>query len=152
MRRISRSLRSSLIVGALFLLLVPATGLSQAPAKVEIKKAPPAPKLDADFSYTSKDKRDPFEAVYLAKIRASRAGSTSKEGYELEELRLVGILKTGNGRLAMMEDTQGKGLTFKKGDFLNKGAWVEDIEGEKVTVAYRVKGDIRKVAIDIPRK
>jgi len=135
----------------LFLLIAPATGLSQTPAKVEIKKIP-APKLDADFSYTSKDKRDPFEAVYLAKIRASRAGSTSKEGYELEELRLVGILKTGNGKLAMMEDMQGKGLTFKKGDFLNKSTWVLDIEEEKMMVAYRVKGDIRKVAIDIPRK
>jgi len=64
----------------------------------------------------------------------------------------VGILKTTGGRLAMMEDTQGKGLTFKKGDFFNKNTWVVDIEEQKVMVAYRVKGDIRKVAIDIPRK
>jgi Tfp pilus assembly protein PilP len=151
MRRMCRSLRSSLIVSALLLLMAHTAGLAQAPAKVEIKRAP-TPKLDADFSYTSKDRRDPFEAVYLAKIRANRAGSTSKEGYELEELRLVGILKTSGGKLAMMEDMQGKGLTFKKGDFLNKGAWITDIEEEKVVVAYRVKGDIREVAIDIPRK
>ncbi|MBP1731913.1 MAG: Pilus assembly protein, PilP [Deltaproteobacteria bacterium] len=151
MRRVCRSLRSSAIVCVLLILMVPATGLAQAVAKVEIKKAP-VRALDPDFSYTSKERRDPFEPVFLAKMRANRAGANSKEGYELEELRLVGILKTTGGRLAMMEDTQGKGLTFKKGDFFNKNTWVVDIEEQKVMVAYRVKGDIRKVAIDIPRK
>jgi Tfp pilus assembly protein PilP len=151
MRRVCRSLRNSAIVCVLLIMVTPTMGLAQAVAKVEIKKVP-VPKLDANFSYTSKDKRDPFEPVFLAKMRTNRAGPTSKEGYELEELRLVGILKTTGGRLAMMEDTQGKGLTFKKGDFVNKNTWVVDIEEEKVMVAYRVKGDIRKVGIDIPRK
>jgi Tfp pilus assembly protein PilP len=75
-----------------------------------------------------------------------------KEGYELEELKLVGVLKTSGARFAMMEDMQGKGLLFKKGDHLNKSTWILDIEDEKILVAYSVKGDIRKVAIDIPRK
>ena len=150
-RRVNLRLRNSLLAATLVLFMAPATGLAQAPAKVEIKKAP-VPKLDADFSYTSKDRRDPFEAVYLAKIRASRSGSNPKEGYELEELRLVGILKTSGGRLAMMEDMQGKGLTFKKGDFLNKSTWVVDVVDEKMMVGYKVKGDVRQVAIDIPRK
>jgi hypothetical protein len=62
------------------------------------------------------------------------------------------VLKTSGARFAMMEDMQGKGLLFKKGDHLNKSTWILDIEDEKILVAYSVKGDIRKVAIDIPRK
>lgn len=153
MRRLSLLLRNSLIVSVLLALLTPTGGLAQAAAKAEGKaEIQKTAKLDPDFTYSSRDRRDPFEALHLAKIRASRAGSNPKEGYELEELRLVGILKTNNGRLALMEDMQGKGLTFKKGDFLNKNTWVVDVEEERVTVAYRVKGDIRKVAIEIPRR
>ena len=144
--RTLRLLRSSVAGTLLFVLLSPAVVSSQQ------KAAPAKAALDADFAYTSKDRRDPFEPVYLAKIKQARTGSAKKEGYELEELRLVGILKTGGARFAMMEDMQGKGLLFKKGDYLNKTTWILEIEDEKMLVAYSVKGDVRKVAIDIPRK
>jgi len=147
MRKMYRLLKSSLSVLSLLLLISPAPAFSQQTA--EPKKST----LDADFAYTSKDRRDPFEPLYLAKIRQAKAGGSAlKEGYELEELKLVGVLKTSGARFAMMEDMQGKGLLFKKGDHLNKSTWILDIEDEKILVAYSVKGDIRKVAIDIPRK
>jgi len=138
--------RSNLIALSIFLLISPALVFSQ--PKAEPKKNTP----DTDFAYTSKDRRDPFEPLYLAKIKQARAGSALKEGYELEELRLVGVLKTSGARFAMMEDMQGKGLLFKKGDHLNKSTWILDIEDEKILVAHSVKGDIRKVVIDIPRR
>ena len=146
MKKTYRLLRSNLIGVSLFLLISPALVFSQ--PKTEPKKST----LEADFSYTSKDRRDPFEPLYLTKIKQARAGSVLKEGYELEELKLVGVLKTSGGRFAMMEDMQGKGLLFKKGDHLNKNTWIMDIEDEKIVVAHSVKGDVRKVAIDIPRK
>jgi Tfp pilus assembly protein PilP len=131
----------------LLLCLAPVTVFSQ--AKTETKKSGP---VDQDFSYTSKDRRDPFEPVFLAKVKQRQVSGTLKEGYELEELKLVGMLKSGGAKFAMMEDTQGKGLLFKQGDFVNKTTWIMDIDDEKVIMAYKIKGDIRKFAIDIPRR
>ena len=75
-----------------------------------------------------------------------------KMGYELEELKLVGVITSGGVRFAMMEDMQGKGQLFKQGDFLNKNLWVFDVLEDKVIVAYRLRGDIRKIPMDISRK
>jgi Tfp pilus assembly protein PilP len=106
-----------------------------------------------NFSYTSQDRRDPFEQVYVLKSRTKDALlGTPKSGYELEELKLVGIVKTGAVTFAVMEDTQGKGLMFKKGDFLNNNLWLLDFLGDKVVFAYKLKGDVRKIPVDIPRK
>jgi hypothetical protein len=52
----------------------------------------------------------------------------------------------------MMEDLQGRGLLFKKGDFLNKNLWLFDILEDKVVLAHRLRGDIRKIPMDIPQK
>jgi Tfp pilus assembly protein PilP len=117
--------------------------------RTEAKNSPPA---DPEFTYTSKDRRDPFEPVFLSKVKQSQAAGALKEGYEMEELKLVGMLKSGGSKFAMMEDVQGKGLLFKQGDFVNKNTWIMDVNDEKVTMAYKIKGDIRKFDIDIPRK
>jgi Tfp pilus assembly protein PilP len=142
-----RLLRSRFIITCLLVCLSPAAVLAQ--AKTEPKKSGP---VDPDFSYTSKDRRDPFEPVYLAKLKQQQTSGKLKEGYEMEELRLVGVLKSGAAKFAMMEDTQGKGLLFKQGDFINKTAWVMDVEDQRVTMAYKIKGDVRKFTIDIPRR
>lgn len=109
------------------------------------------PKIE-DFSYSAQDRRDPFESVYESKTKKTVQQSKQKEGYELEELKLVGVIKTGDVRFAMMEDLQGRGLLFKKGDFLNKNLWLFDILEDKVVLAHRLRGDIRKIPMDIPQK
>jgi len=108
-----------------------------------------------DFTYSATNRRDPFESMFHAKILKSKnakALKTIKEGYELEELKLVGILKSGDKRVAMMEDMQGRGILFKKGDYINKNLWVVDIGDGQVILGYRLKGEIRTFALDIPRK
>ena len=142
-----RRLRNKFVIIALLLCLTPVTAFSQ--AKTETKKSGP---VDPDFSYTSRDRRDPFEPVFLTKGKQRQVSGALKEGYELEELKLVGMLKSGGAKFAMMEDMQGKGLLFKQGDFVNKTTWVMDVDEERVTMAYKIKGDIRKFDIDIPRK
>ncbi len=107
--------------------------------------------IDPDFSYTSKDRRDPFESM-LSRLKQRKPDSASKEGYELEQLKLVGVLKSNGAKFAMMEDIQGKGMLFKQGDFVNKTTWIMDVNEENVIMAYKIKGDVRKIAIDIPRK
>jgi Tfp pilus assembly protein PilP len=105
-----------------------------------------------EFSYTAQDRRDPFQSVYETKTKNTTSSGKQKEGYELEELKLVGVIKTGNMKFAMMEDVQGRGLMFKKGDFLNSGLWLLDILEDKVILAHKLRGDIRKITMDIPRK
>jgi len=125
---------------------------ARASGPAEEVKGPPSWDSSA-FSYTSQDRRDPFEPVYLLRVRNRRRSDTvSKTGYELEELKLAGVVKEGAVRFAMMEDLQGRGLLFKKGDLLNKNLWVYDILEDKVIMAYRLKGDIRTIPIDLPRK
>ncbi|MCX8021403.1 MAG: pilus assembly protein PilP [Syntrophorhabdaceae bacterium] len=127
---------------------------TQAPQKVE---TPPKYNVD-DFVYTSENRRDPFEPVYLSKVKRGSVKPTTvekqveKKGYELDELKLTGILKSDNVAIVMMEDLQGRGINFKKGDYLNQNLWIVDIREDRVVFGYKLKGEIKNFAIDIPRK
>jgi Tfp pilus assembly protein PilP len=113
-----------------------------------------------DFEYKSEGRRDPFEPVLLLREKSRREVKVVKDkkstedalSYELEELRLVGVLKSDKGMMAMMEDTQGKGIFFRKGDPLNQNMWVADISNSNVVFAYKLKGEIKKVVVDLPTK
>lgn len=143
---------STLPVLVLFVFLaVPLTATAGNVVVGEAKK----PVVDiAAFSYTSQDRRDPFEQVQVLKTKKKDPSSfnNAKSGYELEELKLVGVVKTGAVTFAVMEDTQGKGMMFKKGDFLNNNLWVFDFLQDRVVFAHKLKGDVRKIPVDIPRK
>ena len=148
------------LVAMLLLFFIAGQGISFAQAKTEpkkqteAKKAEPAPpKFNVgDFTYTSANRRDPFEAISLTSLKETGKGASSKRGYELEELKLVGIMRAGNTNIAMMEDTQGKGILFKKSDYLNKNLWIVNIFADKVEFGYKIKGEIKTFTIDIPRK
>lgn len=113
-----------------------------------------------DFTYTSKDKRDPFEPTYLFKAKRGKEkqvvkgskGEVLKSGYELEELRLVGIIMKEKNRYAMMEDMQGRGVLFRKGDLINPTIFIVDILESKVILGYSVKGEVRKFEMEIQKK
>jgi Tfp pilus assembly protein PilP len=104
------------------------------------------------FSYSAKDRRDPFEVLYQARSAKPTLSAQKKVGYELEELKVVGVVKSGTVKFAVMEDIQGKGLFFKKGDFINTGMWIEEILDNQIVFAHKLRGDVRKIPIDIPRK
>ncbi len=116
------------------------------------EKAPQQRSGTDDFSYSAQDRRDPFEFVYEAKNKKQLLSAKQRDGYELEELKLVGVVKTGDVKFAMMEDMQGRGVLFKKGDFLNSSVWLLDVLEDKVILAHKLRGDIRKITMDIPRK
>jgi Tfp pilus assembly protein PilP len=143
----SRNRDASIVV--VFLLALLSAPLSLYSAE---KNQPQERPGSSDFSYSAQDRRDPFEPVYEAKTKKIVSDSKQKEGYELEELKLVGVIKTGNVKFAMMEDVQGRGMLFKKGDFLNTSLWLFDILDDKVILAHKLRGDIRKIPLDIPRK
>jgi Tfp pilus assembly protein PilP len=106
-----------------------------------------------DFTFTAEKRRDPFQPVFLTRLKHERAMKTgSKGGYELEELKFVGTLKTDKQRSAMMEDRQGKGMLFRKGDHLNNNLWVVDILEDKMVLGHKLKNEVRKIILDIPKK
>ena len=148
-------LRNSVITTLLFcsVFLAPASG--HAEQKAPEKAVPQASALSTigDFTYTSQDRRDPFEQVHLLKTVKKNPGiGAQKAGYELEELKLVGILKSGAVTFAVMEDSQGKGIMFKKGDFINSNMYLLDCLEDKDIFGYKLRGDIRRIAVDLPRK
>ncbi len=128
------------------------------------------PKYDVeDFAFSPETSRNPFEPILLLKaktsrgmnVKASTGNKTAKAkpekidklDYTLEELRLVGIIKSGTGgMIAMMEDSQGKGVFFRKGDYLNKNLWVMDVTASAIMLGYKAKGELKKIAVDIPTK
>ncbi len=128
-----------------------------------------APKYDVeDFAFSPDDARNPFEPILLLKAKTSRGISVRQAGvnkkskakpekadkvdYVLEELRLVGVIKSGTGMIAMMEDSQGKGVFFRKGDYLNKNLWVMDVAASGIMLGYKARGEIKKIAVNIPTK
>jgi hypothetical protein len=131
-----------------------------APNKVEPQKPEVAPNKPesppkfnvSDFVYSSEGRRDPFQSLPLARLRESKTKKATKRGYELEELKIVGLLKTDKSKYVMMEDVQGKGITFQKGDYLNSNLWVVDVLDSNVVFGYKLKEEIKKFTVDVPRK
>jgi Tfp pilus assembly protein PilP len=134
---------------------------AQNPKAAPAKKEEAAKKFNVeDFAYEAQG-RNPFEPLLLLKAKTSRGVSVraSKEkkephrvGYELEELRFVGVIKSGKGMIAMMEDMQGKGVFFRKGDPLNDNMWVMDVSASSMVVGHKTKGETKKIIVDIPSK
>ena len=162
-RQLLKAARYFLFFVLTFLLICPLTYSAdpkpqpQPQPKPEQKKPEAPPKFNiGDFTYTATNRRDPFESMFFSKlqksIQANKTGKSLKEGYELEELKLVGILKSSNARIAMMEDMQGRGILFRKGDYLNKNLWIVDILDGNIVLGYKLKGEIRTFTLDIPRK
>jgi Tfp pilus assembly protein PilP len=160
MGKVRNLLKSSVIVFIL-VLIVECAGINAAEPKKQPQKAAPAPaSVLSDFNYKAENRRDPFEPVNLIKAKRSRESRLIKDkkgiiqyaGYELEELKLVGILRTDKRRLAMMEDMQGMGIIFKKDDYLNQNLWVVDVQDTRVVFGYKLKGEIRKIFVDIPKR
>jgi Tfp pilus assembly protein PilP len=125
------------------------------PQKPEVvpNKPEAPPKFNvADFVYSSEGRRDPFQSLPLARLRDNKTKKATKRGYELEELKIVGLLKTDRSRYVMMEDVQGKGITFQKGDYLNSNLWVVDVLDGNVVFGYKLKEETKKFTVDVPRK
>ncbi|HOV90571.1 MAG TPA: pilus assembly protein PilP [Syntrophorhabdaceae bacterium] len=125
--------------------------------KPEQRQLGSPPKFNiGDFTYSATNRRDPFESIFYTKVQKSihayKSDKTLKKGYELEELKLVGILRAVNTKIAMMEDMQGRGILFRKGDYLNKNLWIVEILDANIILGYKLKGEIRTFTLDIPRK
>jgi type IV pilus assembly protein PilP len=92
--------------------------------KKEIEK-----KEKAEYIYNPAGKADPFKPfIQLTPIKTSPKSipQTPLQNYEVSQLKLVAIISTPEGNIALVEDSTGKGY------FLKEGTWVGKNDG-KVT-------------------
>jgi len=101
--------------------------------KKEIEK-----KEEMEYTYNPVGKPDPFKHfIQLTPIReASRSVPlTPLQKYEISQLKLVAIITTPEGNIALVEDSAGKGYFLKKGTGIGKNdGKVKKILKDKVII------------------
>jgi len=117
------------------------------PGKAEVAKAvekKEAEKEEAEYTYNPAGKPDPFKPfLQLTPIREpSRAPLTPLQKYEISQLKLVAIISSPEGNIAMVEDSAGKGYFLKKGTLIGKN------DG-KVTKILKDKVIVEEVYLDV---
>ena len=116
--------------------------------KVAEKKGPekkePEKKEEAEFSYNPSGKPDPFKPfIELTPVRSSRTVPlTPLQKYDISQLKLVAIISTPEGNVALVEDGT------QKGYFLKKGTWIGKNDG-KVTKILKDRVIVEEVYQDI---
>lgn len=112
------------------------------PMKVVEKKEPEKP-VEPEYAYNPKGKPDPFKPfIQLTPIRGSTVPLTPLQRYEISQLKLVAIIASPDGNVAMVEDAAGKGF------FLRRGVAIGKNDG-KVTKVLRDRVVIEEVYQDI---
>lgn len=90
--------------------------------KVVEKKEPEKP-LEEEYSYNPAGKPDPFKPfIQISPIKEVKkaVALTPLQKYEISQLKLVAIILTSEGNVAMVEDSTGKGYIVKKGTLIGK--------------------------------
>lgn len=159
-----------LLLTACCLLLTFFTGCQkeeEAPPPVKTVKKAAAPVQAAittvkkiEYVYEPAGKRDPFKPfVELVKKAApSKVPTTPLQAYDLNELRLVGVLILPGKKVAMIEDPTGKGYSVKEGTLIGmKEGKVVEIIKDEVVVEERYldetgQAKTMRVSMKIPRE
>jgi type IV pilus assembly protein PilP len=107
------------------------------PKKVEEKKEIEK-KDEIEFAYDPTGKVDPFKPfIQVTSARRSQGNVplTPLEKYEISQLKLVAIISTPEGNVALIEDSAGKGYFLKKGTGIGKNdGRVKRILRDKVVI------------------
>ena len=110
-----------------------------------VEKKEPEKKEEADYSYNPVGKPDPFRPfIQLASPQggSKTAPLTPLQKYDISQLKLVAIISSPDGNIALVEDVAGKGY------FLKKGTWIGKNDG-KVTKILKDQVIIEEVYQDI---
>ena len=102
-------------------------------------------KKETEYSYNPVGKPDPFRPfaeLISAKGGPKTAPLTPLQRYDISQLRLVAVISSPDGNIALVEDVAGKGY------FLKKGTWIGKNDG-KVTKILKDKVIVEEVYQDI---
>ena len=101
-----------------------APSVQQAKTKpAEVAEKEPEKKGEPEYSYDPVGKKDPFKPfLQMASVRGSSRNIplTPLEKYEISQLKLVAIISSPEGNIALIEDSAGKGYFLKKGTGIGK--------------------------------
>lgn len=100
----------------------PSVAKKVGPAKTA-EKIEPEKKEEAEYTYNPAGKQDPFKPfIQLTPVREliRRVPLTPLQKYDISQLKLVAIISTPEGSIAMVEDATGKGYFLKKGTEIGK--------------------------------
>jgi type IV pilus assembly protein PilP len=116
----------------------------EGPTKAAENKEPEK-KEEAEYSYNPAGKPDPFRP--FLQLSSGKGGSkaaplTPLQNYDISQLKLVAIISSPEGNMALVEDVTGKGY------FLKKGTWIGKNDG-KVTKVLKDRVIIEEVYQDI---
>lgn len=111
--------------------------------KVEDKKEPER-REETEYSYNPAGKSDPFKPFILSALRggSKNAPATPLQKFDISQLKLVAIILTADGNIALVEDATGKGY------FLKKGTWVGKNDG-RVTKIFKDTVIVQEIYQDI---
>ena len=92
------------------------------PAQVVEKVEKKEPERKEEFTYNPVGKPDPFKPFLqlTEKGRVRSANLTPLQKYEISQLKLVAIITSPGGNIALVEDSQGKGYFLKKGTVVGR--------------------------------
>lgn len=102
-------------------------------------------KEETEYTYNPAGKPDPFKPfIQLTPVKefSKSIPLTPLQKYEISQLRLVAIISSPEGNIALVEDSEGKGY------FLRKGTWIGKNDG-KVTKILKDKVIIEEMYQDI---
>lgn len=95
-------------------------------------------KEEAEYTYNPLGKPDPFKPfiqITTAKEYSRSVPQTPLQKYEISQLKLVAIIITPEGNVALVEDSAGKGYFLKKGTEIGKNdGKVKKILKDKVII------------------
>lgn len=119
-------------------------GAAQVAEKKEPEKKEPEKKEAVEYSYNPAGKPDPFKPfIQLTPVRRGSGGPlTPLQKFDVSQLKLVAIISTPEGNIALVEDATGKGYFLKKGTLVGKN------DG-KVTKILKDKVIIEEVYQDV---
>jgi type IV pilus assembly protein PilP len=119
----------------------PGPAKGAAPVAKKKAEAPPvataASKAEPEFTYNPAGKPDPFKP-FIQLTLARRPGGmplTPLQRYEVSQLKLVAIIASPGGNVALVEDSAGKGFFLKKGTLVgNNDGKVSKVLKDRVII------------------
>ncbi len=120
--------------------------------KAEIPSIPDAEEVTPkeEYTYIPGERRDPFESLLFRGEEAGVAGDelTPLQKVDVEDLKLVGIVKNPDGNTALIQTPDGKGYFLRRGLPLGKNEGViATIMDDKMVVKEKKKDFLGQITV-----
>ena len=128
------------------------------PAEPPADDAQPVPSSINSITVHDRQATDPFEPIFNAKDRhtvskkkrSKRMPRTALEAIDLSQLKLVGVMLSESGNIALVEDASGKGYVIKEGAYIGTNAGkVTQILKDRFIVEEELEGIDGKRVVQI---